>query len=310
MTLGSMPGSPQELLAGASTRSWLRQFVTGRVPRDEVDDLVQTVLCDALAAGRVPAEARELRSWLTGIARHKVADFHRRACRERACDPGEIPAPPAPFEELALADWAERQVAGEDARRTLEWMAREGEGEALEHIAADEDLPAPRVRQRVSRLRRWLRERWVAELAAVAALALIAAATARALCVADESAVPAPRPAGAGAVAAAPLAGEWRLERFTPTGKLDATRQALLDRVRGSLSVRIDGAHLTASAGLLSIERDVHIGRGPGGRLFVSAARKGGGTDAAWCELRGDELVVTADEGPWRGVAVFRRSGR
>jgi hypothetical protein len=53
-------------------------------------------------------------------------------------------------------------------------MAREGEGEKLENIAADEQVPAARVRQRVSRMRRWMKERWIAELAAVAALGVFA----------------------------------------------------------------------------------------------------------------------------------------
>jgi hypothetical protein len=53
-------------------------------------------------------------------------------------------------------------------------MAREGEGEKLESIAAEENVPAARVRQRVSRMRRWMKERWMAELAAVALLSILA----------------------------------------------------------------------------------------------------------------------------------------
>jgi hypothetical protein len=53
-------------------------------------------------------------------------------------------------------------------------MAREGAGDKLAHIAADEKLPATQVRQRVSRLRRLMKQRWVAELTAVAAIVLIA----------------------------------------------------------------------------------------------------------------------------------------
>jgi hypothetical protein len=53
-------------------------------------------------------------------------------------------------------------------------MAREGRGEKLAHIAEDEDMPAAQVRQRVSRLRRLLKQRWLRDLAAVAALAALA----------------------------------------------------------------------------------------------------------------------------------------
>src|SRR5690606_24599818 len=56
---------------------------------------------------------------------------------------------------------------------TLEWMLREGAGEKLETIANEHNLPAPRVRQRVSRLRRYFRTRWAAA-AAVLAFAILA----------------------------------------------------------------------------------------------------------------------------------------
>jgi hypothetical protein len=53
-------------------------------------------------------------------------------------------------------------------------MAREGEGDKLEHIAEEEKLPAATVRQRVSRMRRWMKDRWLKELAAVAAFSILA----------------------------------------------------------------------------------------------------------------------------------------
>lgn len=163
------------LLGTPELRRHLVEFVRKRVQPSDVEDVVQTVLCDALAADRIPAELSELRRWLTGIARHKVADAHRKAHREPPTELSDIEAPPAPIEERELARWAERQAPStRDAKQTLGWMAREGEGEKLESIAEDEKVPAARVRQRVSRLRRWMKERWLAELAAVAALAIAA----------------------------------------------------------------------------------------------------------------------------------------
>src|SRR5262249_38839182 len=44
----------------------------------------------------------------------------------------------------------------------------------LEAIAAEDNVPAATVRQRVSRMRRWMKERWAAELAAVALIGLLA----------------------------------------------------------------------------------------------------------------------------------------
>jgi RNA polymerase sigma factor (sigma-70 family) len=168
------PSPSPDPLADPELHRFLVGFVRKRVPAADVDDLVQAVLCDALAAEGRPRDAAELRRYLLGIARHKIADLHRRAVREPATELPDIPAHPAPIEAREMARWAEEQVEPtSDAKRTLAWMAREGEGEKLESIAADENIPATRVRQRVSRMRRWMKERWLAELAAVAALSLL-----------------------------------------------------------------------------------------------------------------------------------------
>src|SRR5690349_15526596 len=160
-------------LADPALRQSLSDFVRRRVPASDVDDVVQTVLVDALAAEGRPHEPGELRKWLLGIARHKVADLHRRAHREPPAELPEIETSPAPIEARELVRWAEEQAGpSRDAKQTLDWMAREGEGEKLESIAASEQVPAARVRQRVSRMRRWMKERWLAELAAVAVLVI------------------------------------------------------------------------------------------------------------------------------------------
>lgn len=162
-------------LADPELRRFLLDFVRRRVSPADADDIVQTVLCEALTAKNRPGDGAELRKYLLGIARHKVADAHRRTAREEVRDPPELVASPPPVEEEALMRWAERQApATEEAKKTLAWMAREGEGEKLESIAEEEQVPAARVRQRVSRMRRWMKERWLAELAAVAALVVLA----------------------------------------------------------------------------------------------------------------------------------------
>ena len=170
----SEPVSPKKALGDPEVRRFLEDFVRRRAPASDVEDLVQTVLVDALAADRVPGDREELRKWLVGIARHKVADFHRKTTRERPTDPPEQEAQPAPIEAREMVHWAEKQAASSrEGAQTLGWMAREGEGEKLESIAADEQVPAARVRQRVSRMRRWMKERWAAELAAVAIIAVL-----------------------------------------------------------------------------------------------------------------------------------------
>lgn len=164
-------------LGDPSLRRAIEAYVRRRVPAAEVDDVVQTVLVEALASPKRPRDAGELKRWLLGIARHKVVDVHRRAHREPPTELPEIETGPAPIEARELVRWAEEQAGpSSDDQRTLSWMAREGEGEKLEAIAAEEQVPAARVRQRVSRMRRWMKERWSAELAAVATLTLLALA--------------------------------------------------------------------------------------------------------------------------------------
>ena len=172
---GDVTSSTREPLGDPALRKVIEDFVRRRVPSSEVDDVVQTVLCDALAASGRPADPDELRRWLLGVARHKVVDHHRRAHREVPAELPDLEAAPAPVEARGLVRWAEEQAGPEsEAQKTLGWMAREGEGDKLEAIAADEQLPAARVRQRVSRMRRWMKERWLAELAAVAVLGAVA----------------------------------------------------------------------------------------------------------------------------------------
>ncbi len=164
----------KRILAEPAMRRVLEDFVRKRVSTSDVDDIVQTVLMEALAAPSRPQEESELRRWLLGIARHKVVDHHRRASRETVAEIPDLPVGPPPVEEQSLVQWAEKQAGeSDDAKSTLEWMAREGEGEKLEAIAAEEKVPAARIRQRVSRMRRWMKERWLAELAAAAALVML-----------------------------------------------------------------------------------------------------------------------------------------
>jgi DNA-directed RNA polymerase specialized sigma24 family protein len=159
--------------------AWLRSYVRRRVPSDEADDVVQAVLCAALEARQRPTDGVGLRRWLTGVARHLIARHYettrgsRRGADDDAFEPMEAPPP---FEERSLVRWAEEQAeAVAHGPETLDWMAREGEGEKLEAIAREAELPSPMVRQRVSRLRRWMKGRYLAELALASSFALLLA---------------------------------------------------------------------------------------------------------------------------------------
>ena len=104
-------------------------MVRRRVPEAEVEDIVQTALTEAIQSPHAPTEPDALRKWVFGVAKNKVIDFHRRARRE-SFDVPELSDGPAPHDEADLLRWAERELPpGSDARRTLGWMLREGEGE-------------------------------------------------------------------------------------------------------------------------------------------------------------------------------------
>ena len=75
------------------------------------------------------------------------------------------------LEARSLWQWIEQVVPERaDARETLRWLAREADGDKLEAIAREHALPPARVRQRVSRMRRLIRSRFLVEIAAAAAL--------------------------------------------------------------------------------------------------------------------------------------------
>ena len=126
----------RRVLGSAEIRRALTDFVRKRVAPSDVDDVVQMVLLDALASSTAPENRDELRKWLMGVARNKIADLHRKGSRERPAELPEIEVLPPPVEEQELVRWAEREAgkSSKDGVKTLAWMAREGEGDKLEHI--------------------------------------------------------------------------------------------------------------------------------------------------------------------------------
>jgi DNA-directed RNA polymerase specialized sigma24 family protein len=167
-------------VADPALREGLLKYARGRLPPGEVEDLVQNTLTDALVATNPPSDQTDFRRWVHGIARHKIADSYRRRGRLPilGLDVDHSAAQPSPTVTIAeLGQWIERELPKtEGAQATLHWLLREGDGESLDEIARDADLPAPRVRQRVSRLRRHFHARWLALGAAGLVLVLGAGA--------------------------------------------------------------------------------------------------------------------------------------
>jgi DNA-directed RNA polymerase specialized sigma24 family protein len=156
----------------------LTAAVRTKVPECDVEDIVQQTLADALVANARPVEANHFERWLFGIAKHKVADYYRRHHRHESIDDelfASYEATTTPESARDLLRWVDKEVPNEaETTRTLEWMMREASGDHLETIAEEHQLSAPLVRQRVSRLRRFLRERWALQLAATLGLFVVA----------------------------------------------------------------------------------------------------------------------------------------
>ncbi len=162
-------------VADPALRREVEAAVRRRVRGDEAEDVVQATLADVLSAAAVPEAPEEFRRFVFGVARNKVFDHFRRQKRQaEGLGDDDALAPEPPLSARDILRWAEGELPDSESQSTLEWMLREGDGEKLEHIARDAKLPATRVRKRVSRLRKFLRDRWAAELMLIGLLLLLA----------------------------------------------------------------------------------------------------------------------------------------
>lgn len=159
-------------------REHLARYLRRRLPKAEADDALQAVYCAALEARNIPQDHTHLRRWMTVIARRQVASYYERVSAEQLNEPIDVPEVQwrsEAAEARSLWRWAEQQAADsqlESVDETLDWMARESDGEKLEAIAAESRIPSARIRQRVFRLRRFMKARWALEISA--ALVLVA----------------------------------------------------------------------------------------------------------------------------------------
>ena len=175
MVMSAVSTVMKSRVADPALRREVEAAVRRRVRTDEAEDVVQATLADVLSASTVPDEPEEFRRFVFGVARNKVFDHFRRQKRQAdGLDDNEPAAPEPPLSARDILRWAEGELPDSEAQ-TLEWMLREGDGEKLEHIARDAKLPATRVRKRVSRLRKFMRERWAAELMLAGLAALLCA---------------------------------------------------------------------------------------------------------------------------------------
>jgi len=145
-------------------------YVLRRVaPRNEVaEDLTQEVFLNALESLPQFKGDSSLRSWLMGIARHKVQDYYRDRLREVALDQPEVePAVEIPFEEWMNEQRLEQKVKSTlsslpDAYRyALLW--RYWEKCSAAEMATRTGKSEKAVERMLARAREQFRRRWLDE---------------------------------------------------------------------------------------------------------------------------------------------------
>ncbi len=156
-------------------RATLIRALRRRVPEIDAEDIVQTAIAEAVSAGKANEDPVLVRRWIAAVARNRLVDQLRKKREVLTESPPDIADTRSPHEGDLLR-WAELELPdGRSAEETLEWMLREADGESLESIAKESNLPPTRVRKRISRLREHFRQRWAIYAAALAALAIAGA---------------------------------------------------------------------------------------------------------------------------------------
>jgi DNA-directed RNA polymerase specialized sigma24 family protein len=297
-------------LARPEVREGLVSFVRRVVARDDVPDLVQTVLCEALASPRSPTEPEELARWVRAIAKHKVVDYRRRTGR-LVLDPDVGDAPAAaetpPVDQRRALDEVLAEAATSRDRETLDWMVREHQGEALCAIAEEVGLTSPAVRKRVSRLRQALRSRlaWAVALIALVALGLVSA---RSLW--PESARPdiaRDAPSEVSSLHGAGVSGEFRIASVELPPSLSEKAASTTRAWTTGATVRITRDRVTLSSHGRSVDLAVsHVVRSNDRTRCVLRLPSGHAIDVTLVEGPG-RLDVTAQSGAMIGRAVLLR---
>jgi DNA-directed RNA polymerase specialized sigma24 family protein len=298
-------------LADAHVRRRIEEIVRRRVRPDAVNDVVNQVACDALASALAPTDPAEVPRWLFGITRHKVADQHRSTQRRgtESLDPACAAAPPTPLEARSLL----RRVladATQDARgaETMRWIAREAEGERLDEMAREASLPPATVRQRVSRLRRWLRQRWLHEALVIATAGLVVLLIYLGVPRHVTTPIVADSMGATAAAVSAAVQGRWYVQSVEPDAALDSARRALVDAEALTTAVDVDGDRLRLASATRRAERRIEFGPMEDGHFEVRVADGGGHVQRGIAAFdRSGRLVVTSGEGEWKGRVVLAR---
>lgn len=269
----------RELIENPRTRRALASYVRRRGGADDTEDVVQNVLCDLLAVQNLPSDPGDLPRFVNAIARRRVVDEHRR----RARIGGDAPREPSISMHPEVRDLLSRIERDADAlgqRGPLSCLLREHAGETLLDVAREQALNPTTLRQRICRLRKSLRTRYLGAL-----LMLLVGGGALALV---DHGFDSRTPSVAAASELARYEGTWRV--------VDASRPT-------SIGIEVSfhgGIAKVASAGGV-IQRTLVVERDSGDRVKLT---DGDSTWAARSESITSERVRLQSE---RGFVVLER---
>jgi RNA polymerase sigma-70 factor, ECF subfamily len=148
--------------------AYVRHRLAPRI--DRADDVVQDVFLAALGGLHTFSGTSSVRSWLLGIARHKVEDFYRRRLREpeTIAEPGE-PDEPVAEEPFKIEEQIDRARAAEKTHRILSTLPetysivllwRYWENRSVREIAQTSGKTEKAIERLLARARTRFRELW------------------------------------------------------------------------------------------------------------------------------------------------------
>jgi RNA polymerase sigma-70 factor (ECF subfamily) len=139
---------------------------------DLVDDVVQDVFLAALKGLTTFERQSSLRTWLVGIARHKVEDIYRQRLRAAFALDSDSTADEPASNEIPLDEQIDKARAGVKARRVLERMPeryasillwRYWEQRSAREVAAAIGTTEKSVERLLARARAKFKELWLKE---------------------------------------------------------------------------------------------------------------------------------------------------
>jgi len=160
-TIRAVAGGDQEAF-GRLYADYVRMvhaILLGRVPRRDVDDLVQDVFLTAYTRIRELRDPAAFGGWIATIARNRATDYMRQT-RDQIELPDELPGgDPTDTATFAILDIV--RTLPEAYRETL--LMRLVEGMSGNEIAERSGLTAASVRVNLHRGMKLLRERWAGD---------------------------------------------------------------------------------------------------------------------------------------------------